>query len=82
MAGAKIPVLEIENLILKQDGRGIYVDAETCTHFSTQTWTGKWCGSGGGFTSSQMLPAASATAWIRISDGTNNYYAPLFNTYW
>jgi len=82
MAGARIPVLEVENLRFKENGRGIYIDPQESVCFSAQTWTGKWTASGGGINSGQVLPAPSAVAWLRISDGTNNYYAPLFNTHW
>jgi hypothetical protein len=81
MVGVKLPALEVEKFTLKDGGRGLYAPNDGVS-FSSQTWTGKWMASGGGFNSSQALPAASATAWFKFTIGGTAYYVPGFNTYW
>jgi len=58
MPGAKIPVLEIEKLWLKEEGRGLYAHADGYA-FNTATWYSS--------TSDTSLPAASTTAWLKVT---------------
>jgi len=81
MAGGKLPVIEIENLTLKKNGRGLYGYNDGTT-MSAATWTGVWVSGQLGVKSGQFLPAASTSAWLKITiDGTAHYF-PGFNTYW
>jgi len=74
MPGSKIPVLEVEKISTLYGGRGIVL-TDDATNFDVQTWTGS--GTTG------ALPAASATAWMRVtSDAGTSYYVPLFHTVW
>ena len=79
MTGVKIPVIEIEKLTLKEDGRGLYGlnDGVVC---SAATWTGT---SGSADLAGKVfLPAASTAAWLKVTVGSTAYYFPGFNTYW
>ena len=69
MAGAKIPVLEIEKLTLTKDGRGLYAYNDGDVLFG-----GSCAGtSGGALSTVKFLPAASANMWLKIhyTSGTN-----------
>ena len=76
MPGAKIPVLEIENLFLEEDGRGLvlYNDATNCVVQSGSPWTcGAYNQSGGMGTilvselkTRACLPTASSMGWLKI----------------
>jgi len=90
MPGSKIPVLESEKFTVQGSGRGLYI-VDDATNFDVGTWsTGVWISGnttsgpafpGGG--SGQILPAASAAAWMRVtSDAGTAYYIPLFNYHW
>jgi len=60
MPGAKIPVLEIEKLWLKEEGRGIYAHADGYA-FNIGTW------SSGNRQDNVSLPAASTMGWLKIT---------------
>jgi len=80
MAGAKIPVIEVEQLTTKKNGRGI-IFTDDAANFDVATWTGTSGGADLG--GSTFLPAASALAWFRFkSNAGTSYYVPGFNTYW
>jgi len=79
MAGAKIPVVEIESLSVKSGGRGLNL-LDDATNVDIQTWTG--VSGGADLGGAKFLPAASAQAWLRITIGGTSYYAPLYNLYW
>lgn len=79
MTGTKIPVLNIEKLRMESGGRGVYID-DDATNFDVSTWsTGV---SGGAAGAVEVLPAASAAAWWKVTDGTTSYYIPLFTHHW
>jgi hypothetical protein len=88
MPGAKIPVLEVEKLTLAKDGRGLYVnddgDVLASVPFGTTHTIGVY-GSGAGGWVINALPAASTTAWLKITyiSGTGETsttgYIPVFN---
>jgi len=85
MAGAKIPVLEIENLTLTDNGRGVifYNDGENI-HLG-KDWTG--ISSNASNSSKKFFPAASSSGWLGINIISGNtfgptgavYYIPLFS---
>jgi len=75
MPGAKIPVLEIENLFISHDGRGLILneDGGNFKAASTSPWTSysyatsgnslkSYPGSGG----KPLLPTASSLGWLKI----------------
>lgn len=66
MPGAKIPVLEIERLVLTDDGRGLiaYDDGTNFLYASTSPWTGISSQVDGA--SRKFLPAASSLAWLKV----------------
>jgi hypothetical protein len=67
MPGAKIPVLEIENLFLKEDGRGlvVYDDATNFVVASASPWTGVSSNCAGGSVK-QFFPCASSAGWLKV----------------
>lgn len=66
MAGAKIPVLEIENLFMKEDGRGVilYNDATNFVIQSASPWTGISSNNVGA--NRKFFPAASSMGWLKV----------------
>ena len=60
MPGAKIPVLEIEKLWLKESGRGIYAHADGYA-FNTATWISS------NHADCDSLPAASTMGWLKVT---------------
>jgi hypothetical protein len=82
MVGAKIPVLEIENLFLKEDGRGLilYNDATNSVIQSASPWTGV---NASGVTTVSIsndkryfLPVASSMGWLKIHYISGSTYGP------
>lgn len=76
MPGAKIPVLEIENLFLKEDGRGLilYQDDTNFAVKSTSPWTGISSQSVGN--SRKFFPAASSMGWLKVHYISSTTYGP------
>ena len=76
MVGSKIPVLEIERLGLKEDGRGIvlYNDATNFVIQSASPWTGI-SGQDAGV-SKQFFPAASSMGWLKVHYVSSSTYGP------
>jgi len=83
MPGAKIPVLEVDNLFISNDGRGpiFYNDGTNC--LIGRNWTGIPPSSAS--TRPKYFPAASSSGWIRvktISGSTateTTYYIPIYS---
>jgi len=79
----KIPVLEIEKLTISRDGIGIFVNHDGDTFYSggAGTWTGI---SPEGALNPKCFPAASASAWLKVSfvsstsDSVGTGYIPVF----
>jgi hypothetical protein len=92
MPGSKIPVLQVEKLEIKNNGRGIHVFNDGVTLYSggSSTWTGVSSQCSGA--SKKFLVAASATAWLKVCfasgtvAGSGAGYIPIFpnvdNTAW
>lgn len=83
--GSNIPVLTVEKFWLDKDGRGLYVHADGAV-CNADTWS---TGVSGGTTGAvQVLPAPSATAWLKINymsgtaGTTTTGYIPIFNYKW
>ena len=74
MAGSKIPVLEIENLFLKEDGRGLvmYNDASNFVIQSASPWTG--ISSNNTAASRKFFPAASSMGWLKVHYVSSSTY--------
>jgi len=79
MPGAKIPVLEIENLFFEEDGRGLILrnDATNCVVQSGTPWTG-WNLSGGthAHNSRYWLSAENCYGWLKVHYISGNEYGP------
>ena len=77
MPGAKIPVLEIENLFITEDGRGLilYNDATNCVIQSGTPWTGVY-NSSNRIETVKFFPAASSMGWLRVRYISGNTYGP------
>lgn len=83
MAGAKIPILEVDNLFITNDGRGpiFYNDGTNC--LIGRNWTGVAVSSNS--TRPKFFPAASSSGWIKvktISGSTSTestYYIPIYS---
>ena len=81
MAGAKIPVLEVERLWIRSGGRGLHAYHDgTALDASTGIWTG--VSSQTAEMSRQFLPAASTSAWLKITyddaGTTTTGYIPIW----
>ena len=82
MPGAKIPVLEIENLFMSDDGRGLIVYNDGVNFLKGRVWTGVPPSSAS--TRSKYFPAASSSGWLKvpvISGGTATTYGATGQTY-
>lgn len=77
--GTRIPVFSAEKIRLESGGRGLYID-DDAANFDVSTWDTNI--SGGADGTVEFLPAASATAWMRVIGGGTTYYIPLFNYHW
>ena len=84
MEGAKIPILEVEKITIKDNGRG-------CLFHDSGRMTKDWLGcsySGGTVGGKQFICAASSAGWLKIhiiSGSTYgptgaSYYIPLYRT--
>jgi len=78
--GSNIPVLTVEKFWLDSHGRGIYAHGDGYAA-CPQTWNGVHSGN----TTSGYLPAASTTAWLKLTimSGTNGAaftgFIPVFS---
>ena len=85
MAGAKIPVLETENLLVTKSGRGILVYNDGDNVHLGQDWTG--ISSQAKSAVKKFFPAASSSGYIgvRVISGSTYgptgaiYYIPIFS---
>jgi len=85
VTGSKIPELEVEKLIIKDDGRGFMFYENTRL---SSDWTGLSVSGGTAATSRTFLSAASSSGWLKVhilSGSTYgptgaSYYVPLFST--
>lgn len=74
MPGAKIPVLEIENLMITDNGRGLLIyDDGTNVHLGSD-WTGISSNTAGA--SKEFFPAASSSGYIGINIISGSTYGP------
>ena len=79
MTGAKIPVLEIENLFIKEDGRGLilYNDGTNLLETGASPWTG--VNASGGHAvgdTKKFLTTGSAIGWMKIHYISGSTYGP------
>jgi hypothetical protein len=67
MVGAKIPVLETQNLFISDDGRGLIVYNDGTNFYKGRVWTGVVV-SGATTTNlrPKLFPAASSSGWLKI----------------
>jgi hypothetical protein len=82
MPGAKIPVLEIENLFMSDDGRGITVYNDGTNFLKNRCWTG--IPNSSNSTRVKFFPAASSSGWVRVktisgSSAEATYYIPVYS---
>ena len=85
MPGSKIPVLEIENLMITDNGRGILLYNDGTNVHLGQDWTGISSNTTGA--NKKFFPAASSSGYVGvhiISGSTYGptgaiYYIPLFS---
>jgi len=64
MVGAKIPVLEIENLFLSDDGRGLIVYNDGVNFYKGRVWTGIPPSSASA--RPKFFSAASSSGWLKV----------------
>lgn len=83
MPGLKYPVVEIEKLLITDDGRGIVLYNDGTNFLKGRVWTGIPPSTNS--TRPKALPAASSSGWLKIctmSGSTNTestYYIPLYS---
>ena len=80
MAGAKIPVLEIENLLVSEDGRGILVYDDGINAHIGDYWTGISSQSTGA--NKYFFPAASSSGYIGVHIISGSTYGPTGQIYY
>jgi len=80
MAGAKIPVLEIENLLVTDDGRGIILYNDGNNVHLGSDWTG--ISSNTTEASRKFFPAASSSGYIGIHVISGSTYGPTGALYY
>jgi len=80
MPGAKIPVLEIENLTITDNGRGILLYNDGTNVHLGQDWTG--ISSQSSEASKKFFPAASSSGWVGIHLISGNTYGPTGAVYY
>jgi hypothetical protein len=86
MAGAKIPVLEIENLFLSDDGRGLIVYNDGTNFYKGRVWTGIPPSSAS--IRPKYFPAASSSGWLKVHTISSStfgatgatYYIPVYSS--
>jgi hypothetical protein len=85
MAGAKIPVLEIEDMLITKDGRGLLLSNDGKNVLLGRNWTGISSQVAG--STKKFFPAASSSGWVgvRVISGSTYgptgavYYIPLYS---
>ena len=82
MVGAKIPVLEIENLFMSDDGRGLIVYNDGTNFLKGRNWTGVLPSSNS--IRPRFFPTASSSGWVRVktisgSASEATYYIPVYS---
>ena len=85
MPGAKIPVLEIENLTITKDGRGILLYNDGDNVHIGKDWTG--ISSQISNSTKKFFPAASSSGWVGVNIISGStfgptgaiYYIPIFS---
>jgi len=80
MAGAKIPVLEVENLLVTKNGRGILVYNDGTNFHLGQDWTG--ISSQASNASKKFFPAASSSGYIGVHVISGSSYGPTGQLYY
>ena len=80
MPGAKIPVLEIENLFLSDDGRGLIVYNDGTNFYKGRVWTGIPPSSLS--TKAKGFAAASSSGWLKVHMISSSTYGPTGATYY
>jgi len=80
MPGAKIPVLEIENLTITEDGRGILLYNDGTNVHLGQDWTG--ISSQVTAASKRFFPAASSSGYIGVHIISGSTYGPTGAIYY
>jgi hypothetical protein len=85
MVGAKIPVLEVEDMLITKDGRGLILSNDGDNVLLGKNWTGIPPSSLSA--RPQFFPAASSSGWVgvRVISGSTYgptgavYYIPLYS---
>jgi len=80
MAGAKIPVLETENLLVTKSGRGILIYNDGDNVHLGQDWTGISSQAAGA--DKKFFPAASSSGYIGIHVISGSTYGPTGAIYY
>jgi len=80
MTGSKIPVLEIENLMITDNGRGILLYNDGTNVHLGQTWTGISSNVSNAIT--KFFPAASSSGWIGVNIISGSTYGPTGAVYY
>ena len=80
MAGSKIPVLETENLMVTDNGRGLLLYNDGTNAHLGSDWTGISSNVAGA--SIKFLPAASSSGWIGVHLISGSTYGPTGSLYY
>ena len=80
MPGAKIPVLEIEDLLVTKSGRGLLIYNDGTNVHLGNDWTGISSQVAGG--SKKFFPAASSSGYIGINVISGSTYGPTGAIYY
>jgi len=78
MPGAKLPVLEVEKLQIKKDGRGFLFYENTRL---SSDWTG-YSFSGGTTEGRRFLCATSSSGWLKVHIVSGSTYGPTGASYY
>jgi len=80
MPGAKIPVLEVENLLVTKNGRGLLIYNDGKNVLLGQSWTG--ISSNNANADKKFFPAASSSGYIGINIISGSTYGPTGAIYY
>jgi len=80
MAGAKIPVLEVEDYLVTKDGRGIILYNDGKNVLLGRNWTGIPPSSAS--TKTECFPAMSSSGWIAVSVISGSTFGPTGAAYY
>jgi len=80
MPGSKIPVLEIENLTITKDGRGIVLYDDGDNVNLGESWTGISSNAAG--STKYFFPALSSSGWVGVHIVSGSTYGPTGATYY